>query len=101
MAHFLGTTNQTAHYFYSTYFAIIFVLVFPFLFYPPLFLLLFLFEVSPLSLYIPSSSVVSLLLSLTWIFLLPVLTPPHLRCAPSNSSSPSYAITTFQRLLIL
>src|SRR6218665_3578933 len=46
-----------------------FVLVFPFLFYPPFFLLLFLFEMSPLSLYVPSSSVVSLL-SLIGIFLL-------------------------------
>ena len=42
---------------------VIFVLVFPFLFYPPFFLLLFIFEVSPLSLYVPSSSVVSFLLS--------------------------------------
>src|SRR6218665_245900 len=51
-------------------------LVFPFLFYPPFFLLLFLFEVSPLSLYVASSSVVSFLLSLARIFfLLPVLTP--------------------------
>src|SRR6218665_2503108 len=49
---------------------VIFALVFPFLFYPPFFLLLFLFEVSPLSLYVASSSVVSILLSLTRIFLL-------------------------------
>src|SRR6218665_1660389 len=35
-----------------------FALVFPFLFYLPFFLLLFLFEVSPLSLYVASSSVV-------------------------------------------
>src|SRR6218665_1719147 len=49
---------------------VIFVLVFPFLFYPPFFLLLFLFEVSSLSLYVASSSVVSFLLSLTRRFLL-------------------------------
>src|SRR6218665_2194924 len=63
---------------------VIFALVFLFLFYPPFFLLLFLFEESPLSLYVPSSSVVWFLLSLTGIFLLlPVLTP-HLICALSN-----------------
>src|SRR6218665_3812081 len=49
---------------------VIFALVFPFLFYNPFFLLLFLFEVSPLSLYVASSFVVSFLLSLTRIFLL-------------------------------
>src|SRR6218665_129910 len=59
-------------------------LVFSFLIYNPFFLLLFLCEVSPLSLYVPSSSVVWFLLSLTRIFLLlPVLTP-HLICALSN-----------------
>src|SRR6218665_1540921 len=79
---------------------VIFFLVF-FLIYNPFFLLLFLFEVSPLSLYVPSSSVVWFLLSLTGIFLLlPVLTP-HLICALSNRSSPSYAIPSFQRLPIL
>src|SRR6218665_446042 len=41
---------------------VIFALVFPFLFFPPFFLLLFFFEVSsPLSLYVASSSVVSFL----------------------------------------
>src|SRR6218665_2313957 len=76
--------------------------VFPFLFYPPFFLPLFLFEVSPLSLYAPSSSVVSFLLSLKGIFhLLPVLKPPHLICALSNRSSPSYDTATFQRLPVL
>src|SRR6218665_1900506 len=74
-----------------------FFLVFPFLIYNPFFLLLFLFEVSPLSLYVPSSSVVWFLLSLTGIFLLlPVLTP-HLICALSNWSSPSYAIPSIQK----
>src|SRR6218665_677198 len=61
-------------------------LVFSFLIYNPFFFLLFLFEVSSLSLglYVPSSSVVWFLLSLTGIFLLlPVLTP-HLICALSN-----------------
>src|SRR6218665_386961 len=66
-------------------------------FFLPGFLLLSLFEVSPLSLlglYVPSNSVVWFLLSLTGIFLLlPVLTP-HL------ISSPSYAIPSFQRLPI-
>src|SRR6218665_3386067 len=63
---------------------VIFFLVFSFLIYNPFFLLLFLFEVSPLSLCVPSSSVVWFLLSLTGIFLLlPVLTP-HLICALSN-----------------
>src|SRR6218665_2093890 len=53
---------------------VIFALVFLFLFYPPFFLLLLLFEVSSLSLYVASSSVVSFLLSLTRSFLLlPVL----------------------------
>src|SRR6218665_2358301 len=53
-----------------------FFLVFSFLIYNPFFLILFLLEVSPLSLYVPSSSVVWFLLSLTGIFLLlPVLTP--------------------------
>src|SRR6218665_3661959 len=79
----------------------IFFLVFSFLIYNPFFLLLFLFEMSPLSLYVPSNSVVWVLLSLTGIFLLlPVLTP-HLVCALSNSSSPYYAIPSFQRLPIL
>src|SRR6218665_528853 len=61
---------------------VIFFLVFFFLIYNPFFLLLFLFEVSPLSLGVPSSSVVSrFLLSLTWIFLLlPVLTPHFDMC---------------------
>src|SRR6218665_1623329 len=60
---------------------VIFFLVFSFLIYNPFFLLLFLFEMSPLSLHAPSSSVVWFLLSLTGIFLLlPVLTP-HLICA--------------------
>src|SRR6218665_523988 len=55
---------------------VIFFLAFSFLIYNPFFLLLFLFEVSPLSLYVPSSSVVWFLLSLIGIFLLlPVLTP--------------------------
>ena len=63
---------------------VIFFLVFSFLIYNPFFLLLFLFEVSSLSLYVPSSSVGWFLLSLTGIFLLlPVLTP-HLICALSN-----------------
>src|SRR6218665_3895352 len=63
---------------------VIFFLVFSFLIYNPFFLLLFLFEVRPLSLYVPSSSVVWFLLSLTGIFLLlPVLTP-HLICALSQ-----------------
>ena len=78
---------------------VIFALVFPFLFYPPFFLLLILFEVSPFSLYIASSSVVLFLLSLTGIFLLlPVLTP-HLiwHCALSNWSSPSYGKLGSQR----
>src|SRR6218665_3594024 len=58
-----------------------FFLVFSFLIYNTFFLLLFLFEVSLLSLYVPSSSVVWSLLSLTGIFLLlPVLTP-HLICS--------------------
>ena len=73
-----------------------FVLVFPFLFYPPFFLLLFLFETSPFSLYVPSSSVVSFLLS---FLLLPVWTPLHLICALSNWSSPSYAISTFRLVM--
>src|SRR6218665_2070156 len=64
---------------------VILFLVFSFLIYNPFFLLLFLFEVRPLSLYVPSSSVVWFLLSLTGIFLvLPVLTP-HLICALSSS----------------
>src|SRR6218665_2312904 len=80
---------------------VIFVLVFSFLIYDPFFLLLFLFEVSSLSLYVPSSSVVWFLLLLTVIFLLlPVLTP-HLICALSNCSSPSYVMPSFQRLPIL
>src|SRR6218665_2986130 len=55
-----------------------FFLVFSFLIYNPFFLLLFLLEVSPLSLYVPSSSLVWFLLSLTGIFLLlPVLTPHY------------------------
>src|SRR6218665_2287645 len=61
-------------------------LIFSFLIYNPFFLLLFLFEVIPLSLYVPSSSVAWFLLSLTGIFLLlPVLTP-HLigLCALPN-----------------
>src|SRR6218665_349815 len=59
----------------------IFFLVFSFLIYNPFFLLLFIYEVSPLSLYVPSSSVVWFLLLLTGIFLLlPVLTT-HLICA--------------------
>src|SRR6218665_1664967 len=59
-----------------------FFLVFSFLIYNPFFLLLFLFEVSPLSLYVPSSSVVWFLLSLTGIFfLLPVLTPNFDMCS--------------------
>src|SRR6218665_1446471 len=50
-------------------------LVFSFLIYNPFFLLLFLFEVSPLSIYVLCSSVVWFLLSLTRTFLLlPVLT---------------------------
>src|SRR6218665_3418422 len=58
--------------------------VLSYLIYNPFFLLLFLFEVSPLSLYVLSSSVVWFLLSLTGIFLLlPVLTH-HLICALSN-----------------
>src|SRR6218665_1207430 len=47
-----------------------FFLVFSFLIYNPFFLLIFLFEVSPLSLYVPPSSVVSFLLSLAKILLL-------------------------------
>src|SRR6218665_2184914 len=59
---------------------VIFFLVFSFLIYNPFFLLLFLFEAIPLSLYVPSSSIVWFLLSLTGIFLLlPVLTS-HLIC---------------------
>src|SRR6218665_655686 len=46
-----------------------FFLVFSFLIYNPFFLLLFLFEVSPLSFYVPSSFVVWILLSLTGVFL--------------------------------
>src|SRR6218665_3314875 len=57
-----------------------FFLVFAFLIYNPFFLLLLLSEVSPLSLYIPPSSVVWFLLSLTWIFLLLPVLPPHLIC---------------------
>src|SRR6218665_3134694 len=61
-----------------------FFLVFSFLIYNPFFLLLCLFEVSRLSLHVPSSSVVWFLLSLTGIFLLlPVLTP-HLIYGLSN-----------------
>src|SRR6218665_841912 len=68
----------------SQFIAIPTTLVFSFLIYNPFFLLLFLFEVSPLILYVPSSSVVWFLLPLTGIFLLlPVLTP-HLICALSN-----------------
>ena len=59
-------------------------------------------EVSPLSLYVLSSSDGSFSLSLTWIFFhLQVLTPPHLICALSNWSSPSYTISTCQTLQIL
>src|SRR6218665_2730325 len=64
---------------------VIFALVFPFLFYPPFFLLLFFFEVSPLSLYVSYSSVVWFLLSLSGILLLlPVLTLHHLICVLFN-----------------
>src|SRR6218665_1656269 len=59
---------------------VIFFLVFSFLIYNPFFLLLFLFEVSPLSLYVPSSSVVWFLLSLKGIFLLLQVLTPHLIC---------------------
>src|SRR6218665_561934 len=60
---------------------VIFFLVFSFLIYNTFFLLLFLFEVSPLSLHVPSNSGVWFLLSLTWIFLLlPVLTPHYVLC---------------------
>src|SRR6218665_1128713 len=52
---------------------VIFFLVFSFLIYNPFFLLLFLFEVSPLSLYVPSSSVVWFLLLLTGIHPTPYL----------------------------
>src|SRR6218665_2843520 len=73
---------------------VILFLVFSFLIYNPFFFLLFLFEVSPLSLYVLSSSVVWFLLSLTGIFLLlPVLTH-HLIFALSNC--PSYAIPSFR-----
>src|SRR6218665_672131 len=57
-----------------------FFLVFSFLIYNPFFLLLFIFEVSPLSLYVPSSFVVWILLSLTGIFLLLQVLTPHLIC---------------------
>src|SRR6218665_1625832 len=50
---------------------LIFALVFPVLFYPSYLPPLVLFEESPFSLYIPSSSVVSFLLSLTEICLSP------------------------------
>src|SRR6218665_2319290 len=80
---------------------VIFFLVFSFLIYNPFFLLLFLLEVSPLSLHVPSSSVVWFLLSLTGIFLLLPVLSPHLICALSSRSSPSYAIPSFQRLPIL
>src|SRR6218665_321714 len=63
---------------------VMFALVFPFLFYSPFFHLLFLFEVSPLSLYAESISVGSFLLSLTRIFLLLLVLTPHLICALSN-----------------
>src|SRR6218665_3280690 len=80
---------------------VIFFLVFSFLIYNPFFLLLFLFEAIPLSLYVPSSSIVWFLLSFTGIFLLlPVLTS-HLICALSNGSSPSYTIPSSQRLPVM
>src|SRR6218665_2623620 len=69
---------------------VILFLVFSFLIYNPFFLLLFLFEVSPLSLYVPSSSVVWFLLSLTGIFLLlPVLTPRLIRACPTDLLHPT------------
>src|SRR6218665_2612721 len=57
-------------------------LVFSFLIYNPFFLLLFLFEAIPCHYYVPSSSIVRFLLSLTGIFLLlPVLTSHFDMCS--------------------
>src|SRR6218665_1392213 len=63
---------------------VIFFLVFSFLIYNPFFLLLFLFEAIPLSLYVPSSSIVWFLLSLTGIILLLSVLTSHLICALSK-----------------
>src|SRR6218665_3299666 len=79
----------------------IFFLVFSFLIYNPFFLLLFLFEVSPLSLLCPIQSRCLVLIIVNRDLSSSTCLKPHLICALSNLYSPSYVTSSFQRLPIL